>query len=103
MDRYYNPYGVISNIGAGQTPLYTATGEYSPRYGHVCQHMGTLSRDYHQRVVANPNWPQSTPYSNQQMANMQEQLQYDGDHGAYAWRMSMMNDAEMRREISRYS
>jgi hypothetical protein len=37
------------------------------------------------------------------MANMRDQMLYGGDGGAYSWRMSMMNDAEMRREISRYS
>ena len=103
MNPDYNPYGVLSNLGPGQTPRYIDIGQYSNRYGRICQHNGRLSYSQASQMVENPHYPEPRAYRNRQMANMQDQMLYDGDGGAYAWRLSMMNDAEMRREISRYS
>ena len=103
MDGRYNPYGVLSNMGPGQTPLYTASGRYSNRWGRVVQHHGNTGWNYNRTVLEDPNWPAAQPYSDRQMAQMQAQLEYDGDREAFAWQTSMMSQAEMMRELSRFS
>jgi hypothetical protein len=59
---------------------------------------------YDDRVMANPRWAAPQAYSGRAMANMQSQLEFDGDDRAFAWDMSMMSPDEMRRDIClRYS
>lgn len=103
MNPRYDPYGVISNIGPGQTPLNTASGRYSNRWERIVQHYGPTGWNYNRTVLENPNWPVAQPYSDRQMAQMQAQLEYDGDREAFAWQTSMMSQAEMMRELSRFS
>jgi hypothetical protein len=103
MDPRYNPYGVLSNMGPGQSPLYTATGQYLARWGRVIQHNGNSSNDYNSTVIEDRNLPAAQPYSDRQMAAMRAQMEYRGDHNAFAWRLNMMDDAQMMEELSRYS
>lgn len=103
MNSLYNPYGVIPNIGPGQTPLYTASGRYSRRWGRIVQHHGQTGWNYNRTVLVDPNWPAAQPYSDRQMAQMQAQLEFDGDREAFAWQTSMMSQDEMMRELSRFS
>lgn len=103
MNPNHNPHGVLSNLAPGQTPLYTATGQWIARYGRICQPNGPLSYSHTGRIVEHPNYPEAQAYSDRQMANMRDQMLYGGDGGAYAWRMSMMSETEQMREWSRYA
>jgi hypothetical protein len=95
--RAYNHYGVLSGMGSGQTPPYIPLRQYHRQSGLV----GPQGRSVFPSTLHSPfGIPQG--YNNRQMAGMREQLQYGGDGGAFAWRESMMSDAERRREWSRY-
>lgn len=102
MNSRYDPYGVISWTGPGQEYSYTPMGVYSRYWGRVVQRPGNM-RSSPLSPQENSNYPAAQAYSNRQMANMQQQLMYDGDNRAYEWRMSMMSPAEMAEEWSRYS
>lgn len=90
-------------MGPGETPRYASIGIYSHRYGHFIQPGGAPGYRYNDRVIVDPRWPVPRAYSGRAMDNMRGQLEYVGDEDAFAWRMSMMSDAEQMREWSRYA
>lgn len=103
MNSNHNPFGVLSNMGPGETPRYAPIGIYSYRYGHFIQPGGAPGYRYNDRVIVDPRWPSPRAYSGGAMDDMRGQLQYGGDENAFAWHMSMMSDAEQMREWSRYA
>jgi hypothetical protein len=106
MNPYFNPFGVLSNLGPSQMPRYTATGRYIPSYGGFSQHPGTRSWDgwCRQNMVRGiPTYPEAKAYSELEMTGMRQQLEGDGLGGAFAWSMSMMTPAEWEAELRRYS
>jgi hypothetical protein len=103
MNRSYNPYGTLSGMGRGQTPKYAPMGTYSSRSGSMVQRPARSGYGYDDRAMENPRWAAPQAYGGRAMANMQSQLQYDGDNRAYEWWMSMMSPDEMMREWYRYS